>query len=788
LLRDVLPAGTALLGGRYRLDYALGRGGFGITYRGVHAALERVVAIKEFFPNQYALRDVATGGLAVRPGQHDAMNRALGRFTGEGRVLARLDHAGVVHVHDLFEERGTAYLVMDLLPGRTLRTELEASGGHLPEPRVRTIVGQLVDALGAIHDQGIYHLDIKPDNVLMATDGRPVLVDFGAARQGLGGGGSSQAYTEAYAPPELLAGQSVGPGSDLFELAMMAHELLLGSLPPGGLARLLNDTWVPPVGLLAPWPALLEPALHPRFMERPSDVRAWWAAGWGLPIGVAPPPVPKETNSGSLDLAALRAILEKEKTAPPPPRAGADVDMAALRGILDRWTAPEGKGVGLGPSGLKSAGRPATPSGPGASTAKGGPPPSRMPRSTALVVDQRGGGSHRTIAEAIQAAAAGERILIRPGVYREGVVVEKPLELVGEGKLGDIVLEVAGRDVVLFKAASGRVANLTLRQLGDGKWYAVDITQGRLELEGCDITSQSLAAVGIHGGADPILRGNRIHDGQSAGVFIYDHSRGLVEDNDIFANAGSNVSISEGSDPVLRGNRIHDGQSSGVFVYSQGRGTLENNDVYANGSTGIAIKEGADPILRNNRIYNGHQSGVHVYEKGRGTLEDNDIYANALAGVEIKEEADPVLRRNRIRDGEQAGVYVNEHGLGTLEENDISGNTYAGVAISEEANPRLARNRVHDGKQSGIYVYERGRGVLEDNDVFSNANSGVTIREGGDPILRGNRLFQNGYQAVRIDSGGRGTLENNDLRNNAGGAWSIDPDCEPNVSRMGNVE
>ena len=190
------------------------------------------------------------------------------------------------------------------------------------------------------------------------------------------------------------------------------------------------------------------------------------------------------------------------------------------------------------------------------------------------VVDAYQRGDFATVSAAIEAARPGDRILVRPGLYQEGLVIDKPLEIVGDGPVADIEIRARGADAVLFRANIGRIANLTLRQDGGGKWYGVDITQGRLDLEGCDITSQSLACIAIRNGADPRLRRNTIHDGKAGGVFVFDEGLGTLEDNDITANNNAGVEIAAGGNPTLRRNTIHDGKTSGVFVYDQGLGTL----------------------------------------------------------------------------------------------------------------------------------------------------------------------------------------------------------------------
>ena len=360
------------------------------------------------------------------------------------------------------------------------------------------------------------------------------------------------------------------------------------------------------------------------------------------------------------------------------------------------------------------------------------------------VVDAWQRGDFSTVGEAVKAAKPGDRIVVRPGLYEEGLVVDKPLEILGDGPVTDIEIRARGANALLFRANIGRVANLTLRQAGgEGNWFGVDITQGRLDLEGCDISSQSNACVAIRNGADPRLRRNHIH-----------HSPGC-----------------------------------GVLVRDNGLGTLEDNDITGNGSPGVGIETGGNPTLRRNQIHDGKSSGVYVRDNGLGTLEDNDITGNPYAGVEIATGGNPTLRRNQIHDGKSVGVYVHHEGLGTLEDNDIIGNANAGgVAITTGGNPTLRRNQIHDSKQNGVLVRDNGLGTLEDNDITGNPYAGVEITTGGNPTLRRNRVNRNGYEAVRIHDGGRGVLEDNDLTGNSRGAWYIAGDRMADVTRARNKE
>lgn len=367
---------------------------------------------------------------------------------------------------------------------------------------------------------------------------------------------------------------------------------------------------------------------------------------------------------------------------------------------------------------------------------------SKKPALPSLVVDSVF-GPYTTVTGAIEAARPGERILVRPGIYREGLVLEKPVEITGEGEASKVIIEATGKSTLLSTAGTGRIANLTLRQNGGGTWFALDIAGGGLEVEGCDITSYGLACLAVHNNATPIVIGNRIHD--------------------------SNV-------------------GGGVLIYDRGQGLLENNDIFDNAHSGITIETEAKPVLRRNRIHDNRRSGVHIYQGGQGLLEDNDIFGNNQAGVEIKTNGNPTLIGNRIYEGKQTGILVSDSGRGVLEDNDIFGNTYSGVEIRTGGDPQLRRNKIHDGKARGVFVWNGGKGTLEENDIIGNAYSGIVIKEGGNPNIFNNRISKNKLRGIHVYDNGKGTIMDNDLRDNVGGAWEISKDALKEVKETGNKE
>jgi len=174
-----------------------------------------------------------------------------------------------------------------------------------------------------------------------------------------------------------------------------------------------------------------------------------------------------------------------------------------------------------------------------------------------IVVDQTHHGDFATISEAIRAARPGDRIVVRPGLYQEGLVIDKPLDIIGEGERNKIIIHAFGKNAIQSRTTSGRVANLALHQIGGGDWFAVDIARGSLILKGCDISSQSMACVAIHDGANPHLLDNVIHEGKKSGVYVYENGQGILEGNEIFCNAFSGVEIKKGGNPILRHNKIY---------------------------------------------------------------------------------------------------------------------------------------------------------------------------------------------------------------------------------------
>ncbi len=187
-------------------------------------------------------------------------------------------------------------------------------------------------------------------------------------------------------------------------------------------------------------------------------------------------------------------------------------------------------------------------------------------------------GDCQSISAAIEKAKAGDRILVKPGVYEEDLVIDKPLEIIGDGEVAEIVVESKNADCIFMKTDNALVRGLSLRNRAEGR-YAVNIPQGKLRLESCDISSDTLACVGIHGGeAEGVVSYCKIHDGKQGGVYVTENGTGRIENCEIFGNAKAGIEIKKGGNPVVQNCTIKQNAYWAVWVYKDGAGTIENCD------------------------------------------------------------------------------------------------------------------------------------------------------------------------------------------------------------------
>jgi serine/threonine protein kinase len=278
-----LPVGTRLAED-YRIDRVLGAGGFGITYLAEETPLARQVTIKEYFPVDFAVRDT---NQAAQPRSGDVTGDyqwGLDRFLDEARTLARFDHPNIVRVYRFFRENNSGFMVLHFEDGKSFKAWLKGLGRAPRQHELDRVVPPLLDALALIHGSDFLHRDIAPDNIIIRTDGSPVLIDFGSARSDIAQHSRtvSALVKPGYSPYEQYAttGRQQGPWTDIYSLGATLYQAVTGKRPPDSPSRMVDDELVPArdAAISAYRPgflAAIDAALALDISARPRSVDEW---------------------------------------------------------------------------------------------------------------------------------------------------------------------------------------------------------------------------------------------------------------------------------------------------------------------------------------------------------------------------------------------------------------------------------------------------------------------------------------------------------------------------------
>ena len=301
-----LQPGTPLCGGKYEITRFLSSGGFGCTYEVRHTALGTRFAIKEFYTEQYCNR--GTDG-TVSVGTNSARELVATmkeRFKREAGLIAKLHHPGVVRVTYVFEENGTAYYVMDYISNGTLRNLVDTQG-PMSEPAALALIEKVCGALEYIHSEGLIHLDIKPDNIMLDDKWDPVLIDFGTSKIFIADGEyhttttTNVGMTPGYAAPEQYSStmKAPEPTMDIYALGATLYMMLTGRKPVDAIERVTS-------GIELSFPSVvpermryvINRAMEPQASHRPQNVAEFrrLLSGAGTP---PPPPGGSQGTEGS---------------------------------------------------------------------------------------------------------------------------------------------------------------------------------------------------------------------------------------------------------------------------------------------------------------------------------------------------------------------------------------------------------------------------------------------------------------------------------------------------------
>jgi parallel beta-helix repeat protein len=610
----------------------------------------------------------------------------------EAEILSALDHPGIVRLKSWRAEPEAAFLVLDWVNGPDLEAFIARQGGRLAATTLLDLLSKLADGVAAIHAGGFVHRDLKPANIVVGDNDTPIILDFGAAATAKRGiPPSISLVTDGYAAPEqYLTDEAEGPWTDIYALGAVAYRALTGKPPPPAPARLKGEVMAPAADAPGNYPEALRRAIDRALAMEPGD-RPQTVAEWRTALDIAfagtsdpldqpaaggtvvddyPPTVRVERIPG--DRVPRSTGGDGAGAQPPAPRRRSinAVVVVLLVGIVGGALA--------------------------AAVWFGWPLYERYVK-TDWIVDPEGGGDAVTIADALSRAGDGATIAIRPGLYAENVVIDRPAHLTAAVTGEPPVIAPEGGPCLIANGVGGSVSGLRLHAAAGGDPASpptpcLVIAGGLLSVNDNRISSASGPAILVRDGADPDIRDNTIEDSAGPGIVITSGARGTITGNTITDAAGPSLTVRGGAAPKITGNTI---ERSGGAVFAEGaKGSLTGNRIVSSRTSAVEVTTGADPEVVDNSIEGSAETGIFVYDFGKGHYEGNTIVGSHLSGVVVASGAAPRLIGNVVRESGEHGVLVIDDSAGVVDRNAVSGNHGHGIAIGPHAETELGENRL----------------------------------------------------------------------------------------------
>ncbi len=267
------------------------------------------------------------------------------------------------------------------------------------------------------------------------------------------------------------------------------------------------------------------------------------------------------------------------------------------------------------------------------------------------IVSSLGRGEFPTIGEALHQAEEGDTVIVRPGTYRESLHLTRPVKIIGEGALQEIVLVNSDGDTVSIES-DATLEGITVQCTADNELsagHAVHIRRGKVAITGCDIRSHSLACIAVHGAhSHAEIQECGIHEGSETGVYVFDRATVTLEDCDVYDHASSGLVVSGGGRLALKSSQVHHLFASGLFVHEGGQATVHDCTFSSCAKAGVAVGSQATATLENARFQHNLAYGVWYQEDSEGSVRHCQFEANQGAPWLVPEDGSIQLEQNSV--------------------------------------------------------------------------------------------------------------------------------------------
>ena len=651
---------------------------------------------------------------------------AKARFAREAQAAASLSHPNVVTIFEFGEDDGIYYLAMEYLEGTDLEGLIRTAARTKAELLESFL--QVCEGLGYAHERGIVHRDIKPANIFVTTHGHrhtAKLMDFGVAQMG------STKLTEdgtwmgtvSYMAPEYLDTGKAAASSDLFAMGVVLYEILSGGRRP-----FEGDSATMVLNsILRKAPPPLDPAelegLSPRMLSVVDQA-------------LAKDPAERFADAGAM-AAAISAALSVEAG-----ESASDIDAAKS----DR------------PAGSKAV----------------------------MVVGRGGAGRILSLRVALRNAVAGTVIQVQPGCYRESVVVDKDVQIIGVGTAAEIVVD-GGKDAALvIRTAGAVIRGMSFHTERSDGGSCVEVVQGSHTLEGCRFEGSLEACVRIGGQGRMTFKDCELKSPARVGVEVGPSTQIQFENCSLEGFLRAGLSLAAGAQCQASRLRAGPGPGVGVRVGPGALARMDDCEISGAEGGGVEIEAGGSAELQRCRMFGSRFAGVLALERSRASLAECEISGHRCAGVHVQPGASVVLVRSRVSTNDGYGLSILRDALATLEGCEISGNGLAGLLVHRGATAQVRHSKFFDGRSLGIECGEEGQAALDSCEIYGNAGVGAQVERGGNLLLARCTLRDGRDTGLLLLEDSRATLEECVVHRNARGGILLSKDAQDPELRGGN--
>ncbi|UUU23650.1 right-handed parallel beta-helix repeat-containing protein [Streptomyces sp. DSM 40750] len=375
-----------------------------------------------------------------------------------------------------------------------------------------------------------------------------------------------------------------------------------------------------------------------------------------------------------------------------------------------------------------------------------------------VAVDPEDPACHANIAEAVRAARSGALITVAPGRYSDPLVLTEVVTIVAAEGRGSVELAPRSGTAVTATAEAVKLTGLVIRG-GDGELPAIDVPDGQLELDDCEISAAAWTAVLARNSGALAMRDSRVTNPAGAGIVVTSEAESVIEDCRLEDLEASGVVIGERGNPLIRRCTVRDTAGNGIFVNGEGRGSVEDCDISATGKPGIALEDNSATRVLRTRVHGVRGVGIHISSRNRVLVEDCAVEAPAGHGLTATGDAEPLVRRLRVTGAGQQGLRLGDKSRGRYEDCEVRDAAGAALWVGGHASPGVTGLTVRGGADDGAHLTEDSAPELDRLHVSGTAGSGVAVDDNANPLLRRATLTDCDGHGVTVSGTARGRYE-----------------------------